>query len=130
MTVGIFNSAVFNTPIFNTGGVLVVGGGGWVRWKDETEANARKHILAKALQRKKNQEEQLEKNIKKLQKKAKQEPDAFLQRIEENHRKLLDVREEILSLEFEFSEANDYIDRIISGWSEDEEDEDDWLLLQ
>lgn len=112
--------------------VVNLGGGGRLAWRDETEANARRNILKRLLAKKKNQEEQLEKNVKKLQRKALKEPeiDAFLQRIEENNRKLLDVRQEIFTLEFEFSEANDYIDRIISGWSEDDEDEDDWMLLQ
>ena|SRR5256885_4485299 len=133
---GIFNSAVFNTPIFNTGDITPVvvvsaGGGGRLRWRDETEANARKHILAKMLQKKRNQEEQLERVIRKLEKKLTPEaPDAFLQRIEENHRKLLSVRENIVQLEYEFSEAKDYIDRILDTWAEEDEEEDDFMLLQ
>lgn len=130
---GIFNASIFNNAVFNTGQsapVVVINLGGGGAWRDETEARARRRSVEKFLLKKRNQEEQLEKNIRKLERKATPEaPDAFLARIEENHRKLLEVRQEIVKLEFEFSAANDYIDRIITGWSEDEEDEDDWMLL-
>ncbi len=132
---GIFNASIFSNSVFNTGvvsPVIVIIGGGAPLWKNEAEAKVRRPLVEKWLARKRNQEAQLKQNIKKLEKKAKTdpEPDAFLLRIEENHRKLLQVREEITELQWEFSAIDDYLDRIISSWSEEEEDEDDWMLLQ
>lgn len=134
MSAGIFNSAIFNSSVFNTGtstpAAIVAVGGGYPAWRSETEARARKRSIEKFLLQKRNQEEQLQKNVRKLERKKREapEPDLFEARINAALQALAELQIQVQMKRVELLDIDDYLDGLLDSL-EAEEDEDDWLLL-